>query len=477
MKRYWITYIVGLLFAGFTFSSCLKSEEADYSQYQDCDITSFSVGDIATVRHTTTAAGKDSTYTETLTGSDIEWQIDQITGRIYNPDSLPVGTNVKKIVATISANGMLARDSASTLLYFNSGTDSLDFTEPKTFRVIPYAYSNKGDYNSVYRNYVVEVRVHKVDPDKWTWDSIPSSTASFPGAAFMEGQRAYQLDGRIYVFGTDGTTVSMASSTDGLSWTEAQPLTGMAGIDYSTILADAANKRFYGKAADGTLCVSADGITWSAAFPEADKISTLLYKENNTFYAVAGGKMVSIDATGAQTEEGVDGDEEWLPSSGIYHFELDGEVIASVKRHVFVGTGASKADTAAVAWKKDTGEAEWMYVGNTGNNIGKAACPALNHLSVFAYGKKLVAFGGDNQSEGASLKGFRDVYVSDNYGVTWLPTDGSQVFPDVFRTDEYRNLSFSSVVKGGRLWIFWSQPVNGAYIWKGNLNKVSFDRK
>lgn len=476
MKRNLVTYMVGLLLASFTLASCLSSNEADYSEYQDCDITAFSVGDIATVRHTTTAAGKDSTYTQTLSGDSIKWEIDQINGQIYNRDSLPTGTNVKKIVATISANGMVARDSLGTLKFFGSGSDSLDFTNPVKFRVIAYANANKGDYNSNYRTYSVEVRVHKVDPDVWTWDSVPSAT-TFPGASFTGGQKAVGLNNKIYVFGTNGTTASVASSSDGITWTPAHPLAGMTSIDYATVLADANAGKFYGKAADGTLCESADGITWAAAFAGTAKISTLLYKENTTIYAVADGKLVSIDNTGARTTLDVDGDEAYLPAGAIHRFDFDGEVIAGNKRQVFVGTGSSAVDTAAVAWTKNTSENIWMYVGNSGDNIGRRACPALNHLAIFPYERKLVAFGGDNLSNGAKLKGFENIYVSEDYGTSWLPGNGKSIFPEVFRTDAVRNQAFSYIIKEGKLWIFWSTPVKGAYIWRGFLNKTHFIRK
>lgn len=469
--------MVGLLFVGFTVASCLSSDETDYSQYQDCDISSFSVADISTIRHTTTAAGKDSTYTQTLSGDSIKWEIDQIAGKIYNLDSLPVGTNVKKIVATISASGTLARDSAGTMLYFNSGNDSLDFTSPQIFRVIPFAYSNNGDYNTKYRQYTVEVRVHKVDPDAWQWDSIPAVNGAFPGEAFTAGQKAVEMNGTIYVFGTNSSDTSVATSTNGLEWTAAQPLEGYAGIDYASVMADAADHKFYAKAADGALCVSEDGVSWTPAFAENPEISTLLYKENNSFYVVADGKLKLLSANREPETLDVDGDEAYLPSANIHRFTFAGSVTVSNNRYVLLGTGAESADTAVVSWMKTRNEGDWMYIGNSGDNPGAKACPAFNNLAVFAYGNKLVAFGGDNQAEGAKMKGFEDVYISDDFGISWLPGKGTNVFPSVFRGDDVRNRAFSYIIKDGKLWIFWSEPVNGAYIWRGYLNKTHFLRK
>lgn len=469
--------MVGLLFVGFTVASCLSSNETDYSQYQDCDITSFSVADINTIRHTKTAEGKDSTYTQTLGGDSIKWEIDQIAGKIYNLDSLPVGTNVTKIVATISASGTLARDSAGTLLYFGNGSDSLDFTKPQVFRVIPYANSNNGDYTTNFRQYTVEVRVHRMDPDAWYWDSIPAGRKSFPGDAFTVGQKAVELGGTIYVFGTNGTDTSVATSTNGEDWTAARPLTGYAGIDYASVIADQNSNKFYARATDGSLCVSGDGISWGLAFTNGVKVSALLSKENDQFYVVADGKLKQLGEGGLMETLDVDGDEAYLPSDRIHSFTFDGSVTASNMRSVVVGAGAEAVDTALVSWMKTRNEGGWIYLGNAGSNPGAKACPAFNNLAVFAYQNNLVAFGGDNSASGAKTKGFENVYISDDFGISWLPSKGTNIFPVVFREDDVRNRAFSYIIKGGKLWIFWSEPVNGAYIWRGYLNKTLFLRK
>ncbi len=466
MKRNLGIQWLAILALGVSMASCLKSEDVDNSQYKDCDITSFSVGDIATIRHTTTKTGKDSTYTETLKGDSIKWEIDQVAGKIYNPDSLPVGTNIKRIVPTISASGLVARDSLGILKYFNNGADSLDFTKGQTFTVVAYNNTDK-------RSYQVEVRVHKMDPDQWTWDSIPS--VQYAGNAFVKGQKALEKNGVIYVFGTaDGQTTGLTTSTDGRTWTAIRTLN--KAVDYSTVLND--GNTFYGKTTDGMIYKSADGVNWTQAFTTGERAYSLLYIDQTKLYIATDSKTMKAIALADGTSTAISAENDAVyPASQVYGFDKPGAVIAEDRRQVFVGLPSASvaADTAAVAWTR-SGNDDWIYTGTVGSNPGKYACPAFANLAVFAYGdKKLVAFGSDAK---ARQRGFSDVYVSEDWGVTWYPTKNKNVFPAAFHEDAVRrDNAFSFIIKDKRIWIFWSKPVKGASVWRGNLNKVNFLRK
>ena len=51
--------------------------------------------------------GKDTTLVAKVVGTDYPFVIDQNLGLIYNLDSLPVGTDISKIVAKITADGTI----------------------------------------------------------------------------------------------------------------------------------------------------------------------------------------------------------------------------------------------------------------------------------------------------------------------------------------------------------------------------------
>lgn len=103
---------------------------------------------------------KDSTYATTIAGSNYKFYIDQAAGKIYNADSLPVGTKISAALASITAKQsspllwvLKGKDNKDSLAYYSS-SDSVDFSKPKEIRV----YNN--DY-SAYRTYTITVNVHK----------------------------------------------------------------------------------------------------------------------------------------------------------------------------------------------------------------------------------------------------------------------------------------------------------------------------
>ena len=145
--------------------SCLNSSDSDSTSYTDAAISSFSIGSLKRTQHTTSSTGADSTYTTTVSGAAYDFEIDHTGCRIFNPDSLPMGTDVSRVLVTMSAynNGtILIKDVASDTLRLYNSTDSLDFTKPR----IITALSNDGQGT---RNYTVNVNVHQEDPYAFVW--------------------------------------------------------------------------------------------------------------------------------------------------------------------------------------------------------------------------------------------------------------------------------------------------------------------
>lgn len=103
----------------------------------------------------------------------VYFTIDQQQCLIYNADSLPVGTDVSKLTATITfpntvskaqlhvTGGTVMAD--TTWDYTSTTKDSIDFTG----RVELLVTSANGQYN---RTYVIKVNVHKMEPDSLHWN-------------------------------------------------------------------------------------------------------------------------------------------------------------------------------------------------------------------------------------------------------------------------------------------------------------------
>ena len=87
--------------------SCLNdSEESDVEITNNCAITDMVLGTLKRTVTTKKSSGEDTTYVTTISGNLYPMHIDQYKGEIYNVDSLPLGTDIKKIVfSSVSSDG------------------------------------------------------------------------------------------------------------------------------------------------------------------------------------------------------------------------------------------------------------------------------------------------------------------------------------------------------------------------------------
>ena len=173
MKKKLYTIAVLLAFA-IAVTSCLSnSEEVEITTYDDTAMSSFSLSAVNRYVHTTSKSGGDSVYLSKLAVAKYPFAIDQYQRKIYNSDSLPADCDLKHILVTATAtsySGTIAVKSAtSDSLSYYSGTDSLDFSTIREFRV----YNNTGDK---YRAYQVQVNVKKQASSKMGWEQMPAGT-------------------------------------------------------------------------------------------------------------------------------------------------------------------------------------------------------------------------------------------------------------------------------------------------------------
>lgn len=102
------------------------------------------------------------------------FSIDLNKGVIFNADSLPKGTSVRKLLPVITfANTMTAAEivytdslgTQQTVDYLKAKNDSIDFTNDVTLNVTAADGENK-------YSYIIKVNVHKAVPDSLMWDKI-----------------------------------------------------------------------------------------------------------------------------------------------------------------------------------------------------------------------------------------------------------------------------------------------------------------
>ena len=101
MKRI-LQVFCGLFASVLTLTSCLSSSDNESTTYDDMAIKTFALGKLNRYLHTTSKAGTDSVYKSTFSATDQKMNIDQLNHRIWNADSLPVGTDGSRVVCTVT---------------------------------------------------------------------------------------------------------------------------------------------------------------------------------------------------------------------------------------------------------------------------------------------------------------------------------------------------------------------------------------
>jgi len=446
-----------LLSVALLFASCLKDDEEEVVYSDDAAIVSFSMGTLKRYLTTTASDGSDSTYTVSVTGSSYKMYIDQINNLIYNVDSLPYGTDVSKVLCTVSSKNsgtiVIKNIDSDTLKYYSS-TDSLDFSVPRKFT----AYSYDG---SAHRDYTVSVNVHKEKNDEFVWNS--NEVSVFDN---MTAMKALACNGRVFVFASDGskTNVFYCSETDNnATWTQATTNLGstISPYAYQNIVTKDNALYMYN---NGRIMKSADGCTWEEI--SRPTLLRLVAASKKSLYALDNaGAMVSSDDEGTTWKtETLDASSSLLPVQDISYSSLPSNVNDSTEYVVVVGNRSADNyydDRYAMVWSKlseyssRSRDDAWMYV--CASDVDTLALPRLSNLALTECDGALIAMG--SAGIGACTNtGFTQLYYSKDGGIYWLKDENYQL-PDGFASDGVFAMTADSLK---RLWI-----ITKGKIWTG----------
>lgn len=365
--------------AGVT--SCISDNDSSSTTYTDGAISYFELGTLNRYLHITTSSGIDSVYKTTFTGSSYAFHIDQKNHRIYNTDSLPIGTDVTHVLVTLTTrnNGvvLIAQDEQADTLVYYSSTDSIDFSKPRKFLVYPS--DNTGNKTE----YTVEVNVHKEEPDKFVWHERTSSDV----LKELEDVEAYCWDGNIYVGGIKGDT-----------------------------------EKTYKLEANGELT---EFIAIKNVLPEG--IKKWIGSTTFEIYALSTDNrlMVSYDLGNTFQEDQRDEDASMLPVQDIAFVSYPMLFATNSEYALMVGNRSTEEypqETNAMVWRKVvdndkyTPEGIWNYMDHTADS--KYVLPRLKHLSMVYYNDGVLAIGGACYGEGAESAPYSQIYQSRDNGIT-----------------------------------------------------------
>lgn len=453
MKKISTRIFLLALAACLSLAACdTSSSTSDSETSSDCAITGVTLGTLLrTINTVSPNTGADTTYTVNVTGSLYPMYIDQLNNRIYNVDSLPVGTQVDKVVfSTLKSSGTLAIQSLSTgtdTLF--SATDSTDFRKMRVVRV----YSSDGQLS---RLYDMEVNVHREEGDSLVWTQTAAASAS-DLAAFTKS-RLLSVGATLYAFGEKANgTVSLA-----LGSSESGQFS--AGTDLALVDGAALNVRsvqylgttFYALAGN-SLVRSADGSTWEKVGSES--LVALAGVSADSLYALtAEGRMVATaDGTTWNTQQ-ADTDGEW-PLADYASALCPTHTNKSISSLIF---GGYSGQQQACVWKHDidaqgTYAFAWNYLPQT-EELNDVAFPTVADPSLISYDDGLVLVARTTEGKAA-------IYRSSDIGRTWV--GGEYTAPAIASA-----ISLSATVDANHyIWIICGGT---GEVWRGRINRLAW---
>lgn len=448
-----IALLVALI-TGLAMGSCDTSSDIDYEYSRNCVVTSATLGGLNCTIHTLSSTGADSTYIKKINGANYPLYIDQVNNRIYNADSLPVGTDITKVVFSdfkvtgTSAIRMLAEEEKDTLF---APADSTDFTRPRIITI----YSEGGFFK---REYTVDIRLHKEVADSLVWQkmSINKTQAIQP---FVES-RALAVGEQLYVFGRldNGTSQLVQTSTVTPDFNQSTPLNTPSGKPLDVRSVQYFKNHFYALADGQLVQTETPAGTWTATgatlhFDALAAVSTdsLYAISNQKLYATADGTNWTLSATDT---EGV------LPTENIAWATQPSLTDPTYECVVMAG----QCNGAPSVWKRNidlSGDFAypWMYLPQT-EELGKVGYPMLQHANLAVYDKKILLAGVTDKGTLAPL------YLSHDNGRTWKP--GELIRPDVMGIKAL----CTAVDNQNYLWLICSGT---GTVLKGRINRLGWN--
>lgn len=460
MKLRALNIFISLLVTTCIITSCLDTDPMEYEYSSNASITSFSIADqIVTYYPGKTSLGVDTTLSVAVQGSDYPFVINQMDGLIYNQDSLPIGTDISKVVVSITADTYGIYIVAETDSLWEE-TDSLDFNKPIQFKIL----SETGVFG---RTYKAEINVHKQDPDSLVWNKIPSNLSTN-----IQAQKAVYANNNIYIFAEQEsqTAMTMTSISDGKTWSTLQNIDIPTKADYTSAMAW--DDKLY-ILANNELYTSENGLNWS-------KVNT---QQTFSKLLACSDKMFGIDTDNhyVSSQNGIEWEQHSLmpdnyPTSDYSFVSYPLATNSQIERMVLIGKDATEnvSDTITVVWSQLNTEDEWTALTFEENEF---ACPKLENASIIRYNNRLYTFGGAKKYLGLEIvTPFQYFFESYDNGITWNTVTKKVMFPKEFK-ELYQEAkgNYSYIVDDNQfIWIMWSQT---GEVWRGRINKFGFKKQ
>ncbi len=447
MKKTFVWAIVLMTGVSSLLPSCMSDSDKNLSPTSDCAITNMVLGTLKRTVTTKRWDGTDTTYVTNMYAGHYALLVDQLNHEIYNPDSLPMGTDVTKVVfQSITADGGVAYRTLAGNDTLYSASDSIDFTEPRLFTC--YAYD--GEAKQTYR---VHVNVHRVNPEEMAWQTLATVNA----LKDVQSQKLLVKEDKVYIFARNasGAFVLTSSANDGKTWTQSG-LTGIGTMEPRDVVT--LNGQFYALG-DNKLWQSADGKAWTTV--DADIVPQHLYGTGReTMYGAKDNTLyVSTDGL-SWTAEPLDDDGALLP---VADYSMAYMPMTFNPQFEYLLLGGRDANGKPALWKRTvdvTGQTEdvWAYYPATEEVLYPFPAPVDGVL--LAYDGKILTTG----CEDGVVTPFS---VSEDAGRSWITDDSKFLHPS-----DLKATSLGCSVDAEQY--IWFSCGGSGTVMRGRLNRLGF---
>lgn len=438
--------VLAVATCGCLTTACNTDNTYDVETSAECIVTGATLGTLPRTMHTLSSTGKDSTYTVNVSGSYYPLYIDQVENRIYNGDSLPVGTDVTRVTfqrfATVGTAAIRSLVSGTDTTF--SATDSTDFSRERLVTI----YSSDG---TARREYRISINVHREEADSFRWARPVATNEYLPWLTYM---RAAVKDGYLYIFAREREQkVLLKAPTADPSAMTRTPLSGRDAPDPSTIVAMGGS--FYGLL-NGKPARTEDGIMWMP-LNTTFRPDALVAAGSRTLYALSDGQLYASADGISWTEEELD-EPDRFPTEQFAWAVIPSRTDPTFEDVLLVG----RRDGEVVVWKRNidlTGGEQfaWNYYPTMADNPYN--CPQLTDATLIAYDEGAVLCGLDADGNVAPL------YMSRDGGRTWKDDD-------VPRPDAAKPVTLAVTTDTDNY--IWIVCAGTGEVWRGRFNRLGW---
>lgn len=453
MKRYSFTALILSLFTGLVFTACNSDDDENLVLSRDCIVRNIVLGTLQQPRTVKDSKGNDSTYVIDIAGINYPMSIDQIHGRIYNPDSLPKGTDLTKVIfSTLQVTGYATVKSLvtgqDTVI---TDKDTLDFSMPRKVTV----HASDRTFS---REYTLEVRVHKESPDSIKWHNLtPSASSALTGFADCR----VMADGKkLYVFGqtNDGSSKVIATQTGAPSFETASDLKTAEGKALDIRSIRRLGQTYYALSENKIFMTADVAQAWTSAASEMAHFDALTVCSNDSIYALEGGKMYSSADGCHWVESMADTADKWPTSNLTSTF-----ISTTEKPNESLMLLSGNRDAEIVLWqqymKKDSYFSyPWMFMPQT-EELGHFPFPHIDLPCMVTYDEKPLLLGLTTDKHTVIS------YQSSDNGRTWKPL--ALKFP---LKEEMKHITFAVDDES----FIWSVSCSTGQVFKGRHNRMGW---